>query len=536
MGKPLSMFQRWAREGARASERRANAAGRERERVRAALIRAAEREDAARLREAEQGETARLRGLERAQIAGERAAERARVRGERDHAHRIAKQEKEDERRRAQEAKDAQVAEWRAQVAVYDEYVAGLASLHARPMDLAAAAQRFSERQQPRVYLPIRFIPRPEPDAPHLPPFVQRQFQGTPFALSNTKTFEVAATWIFLGVASVVSMIALLPFAGAIIGFGVSGSFGLASVVGFFVRRERVLKPRHAAEEQRRFHQHVEQEQARERQYADWMSAQYAQHGQAVAHFRAQEAERRARFDSLEASNAAAFVSNEEARRSTLAAAARGEAEALAAICWGALPLDMDLEAPEGMEEGAALDDHDVGFVASAGRIWLYLRAPDLSLAPVRHIEMSADGTKLKTSKVTEKDRVALYKAFICSFSVAYVGCVFVACPNVSSVEVHSFVPGVDPASGAAINNVLLTATFPREIVSKTNLARVEPESLVETLGGTARELTKKTKALLLATNVDDITWVTGGDRPASVPFGLVDGQEGWESSNEFAN
>ncbi len=59
---------------------------------------------------------------------------------------------------------------------------------------------------------------------------------------------------------------------------------------------------------------------------------------------------------------------------------------------------------------------------------------------------MSADDTKLKTSKLAEKDRAALYKSFIGSFSLAYVERVFEACPLLATVEVHAFIPGVDPA------------------------------------------------------------------------------------------
>jgi hypothetical protein len=174
--------------------------------------------------------------------------------------------------------------------------------------------------------------------------------------------------------------------------------------------------------------------------------------------------------------------------------------------------------------------------VAAAGKVTLFLRAPDQSVVPERAFEMSADDTKLKMSKLSEKDRAALYKQFVCSFSLAYVASVFEACPFLEAVEVHTFVPSVDPASGAATTNVLLTAQYPRESVATVNMSLVDPDALLQAVGGSCRDPGKKAKPLPLAVELDEITWITGGDRPAHVPFGLVDGQEEWESTNEFSS
>jgi hypothetical protein len=361
---------------------------------------------------------------------------------------------------------------------------------------------------------------------------VPEPFVAVPFAKSETKKKDRVGTLLILP--GPIVLIGLVPLAGAEAGLSASILTAIASIVFALLRRARVLMPRHEAAERHRFGVHTYNEEQRAAQHTQWVTQEYARHAQLVAKFHAAEQARKASFDRTERSNASNFEANEALRLVTLEACRAGEAVALVALLCAAVPIDMEAEYPEGFE-GAAIDDHGVGFIVERNAVRLFLRAPELSIVPTKSLEMSADDTKQKTTKLAEKDRSAIYKTFVCSFSLAYAEALYEACPSLTSILVETFVPAIDPGTGETVENVLLSAEYRRDVIGRLNLSKVDPEALLETIHARVREPSKRAKPTALSATRDQITWVTDGERPVDIAFGLVPGQDEWEAPNKFA-
>jgi hypothetical protein len=504
MGKPVSDWEKWARRRERDRDRDASADRRRRE-----------REDGAERRGQERSNAVVLRALERQQVQNENARERERLRQEREQERALEKRRKAQERAAVEQQKRAQIADWKDEVRVLHEYVERLSHLHDRPFNLPALERGFTQRATRRTYEPAPFVPRSEPAAPRSP-----AFEPVPFELSST--WQHDAPRYLLAAPAPIAFVTLTSIGGFNVGLVTGLALALAGVVLFFLRRDRVLKPRHEAIEEQRRAQYDADEERRS-----------AEFGTVLAQFRADEVLRQTNFELVEQRNAAAFEENELLRLSTLFACRKGDPEALVVMCSAIFPVDFDLEAPDGFD-GASIEDHEVGVSTGPGLVRVFLRCPDSSIIPTKTLEMSPDETKQKVGKLPEKERSAMYTAFVCSYSLAHVEAVFEACPFVDTLSIETFVPAVDGATGASVDNVLVSATYQRSVVRGIKLSRVDPAASLESVGGQVREVSKRAKLVPLSMPSDDILWLDSGAKIASPAFGLVPGQERWQAPNSF--
>jgi|GEM_PF-6800907 len=472
-------------------------------------------------RERERQSAAALRARERAHARDERAQERAQLRHEKAIEREERREAREREIERSNAEKQAQIETWRAQVEAFNAYLNGLESLHRVQVDLARWRSEYATRCEELSYRATEFAP----ERFQAGSFSERPYPGAPYERS---TFKAGALWrVVLASVLAISLegVALWQLGGASRGATVGIMVTWLAVVVFTMRQARATFDASDAE-RRKAHQ------AQEVRRWELFVAREADHHRA---FDEGERARADAFAAKESRNRAAFESNEADRLELLLAAKEGATGALTVLVEAALPVSVDLTAPDGLAS-ASLGEHEVAYrVVDGTTLHILIQLPEEGVVPDRRIEMTPSNDKLRFKEFPARPRAELFTRFAASLTVRYVLEALRVFPLFERVLVETYLEAVDPATGKLRQNVIVQANVATARFADVDIEAVDPVEVFRTLDGVVRPLGKKGAEIPHVVDRTAVMWATVGDDGFEIPHGVLPGSPPFATENEHA-
>ena len=452
MGRKLGFFDHLMRDIERSSQRSASDSRRRAHRVEGMQDRAYEREF-----------VRQERARERAQVQGARAAERARVAAERA-----------DVKRTKEEAKEAQLAEWRQEVAEHQERDRELLSIANDGPEVEDRVELFRDLLSPNQFTPPPFTAPPAQVADFAPTYAAERMrlaqvdQDVLLFVPNLERFRspivVCGTITVAGI--VATGVGILAGASGpmLIGEGVAAVGLLAVVAIAVIRWVSGDKERKTVRTSR-----ISEVQAETRRQLE--KAVVAATAATERH--AQDARRRYEADVATAD--AAFRRSESQRIDVVQRILAGEPHAIAEALERLLPLDLPtltkckFKVSHG-SEGTVVD--------------LDVELPEASALPVAEAKLLASG-KVAYKDKSPKRLVAEYARLIAGIGMRYASEVMLQAPTCNVVRLRGWRTTIDPSRGTPARGVALDVTYNYATLAPMTMDDIDPVAALKHFKGT---------------------------------------------------